>query len=81
MQQAPSALGPYAGQSQPQAVVVPATTAYRQIREEGPWVLPPYAVIFPEVFNEQNPPGPSTAFLPPPIKKTDLWRAQQSWPL
>lgn len=70
-------VAPYCGQSQQQQIQIPDTLAYKD-REEGPWVLPPYTAIFPEVPNSQ---GEDNAFLPPPVSKTDLWSAQQTFPL
>ena len=38
----------YAGMDQPSPLEVPALIRYRQAEgEEGPWVMPPYAWIFP----------------------------------
>jgi hypothetical protein len=69
---------PYAGENQQQQINVPAPILYQQQPEEGCWVMPPYATIFPP------PPQPepqTVAFLPPPLFKTDLWSAMQTWPL
>lgn len=42
---------------------------------EATSVMPPYSGLFPD--GQQG----GTAFLPPPLAKTDLWSAQQTWPL
>lgn len=78
----PALVTPYAGQTQQQQIQVPAPIAYKYIdSEEGPWSMMPYQEIFPDVLNDQFPPPPAPQFLPPPLKKTDLWRAMQTWPL
>lgn len=76
----PALVMPYCGQNQQSRIPVPATTAYRQSWEEGVWSMPPYQQIFPDVPNSQDEARPK-AFLPPPLKKTDLFSAQQTWPL
>jgi len=68
---------PYAGQSQQQQIQIPDTLAFKDW-EESCWVLPPYAQIFPEVPNSQ---AEDKAFLPTKISMTDLFSAQQTWPL
>jgi hypothetical protein len=68
-------VAPYAGQNQSSQIVVPRTISNREQREESCWVMPPYANLFPN--GEQG----GTAFVPPPIQKTDLWSAMQTWPL
>ena len=78
---APALVPPYCGQNQQALIQVPAKIAYRETWEESTWVMPPYQQIFPDVSNDQFPPPPPPAFLPPPIRKTDLWRAQQTWPM
>jgi hypothetical protein len=78
MQNSPAIVAPYCGQNQEQTIQVPATIAYREPpygQEEGPWVMIPYASLYPQ------PPAPDTQWLPPPISKTDLWSAMQTWPL
>ena len=69
---------PYAGQNQTSLINVPATIVYKSYQyspEEGPWMMLPYANLYP-------PPAPATqAYLPPPLGKTDLWRAMGEWPL
>ena len=76
MQRAPSKVAPYCGSSQQVTIVVPRAIGFREVeREEGPWVLPPYANLFPG--GEQG----GTAFVPPPVQSTDLWSAMQTWPL
>jgi hypothetical protein len=69
-------VAPYAGQNQQWWISVPATIRYREQMEEGPWVMPPYAAIFP-------PPTQSAgqAWVPPPVQTTDIFAAQQTWPL
>ena len=66
---------PYAGQNQQRFIHVPASIWHREQWEEGCWVLPPYAAIFPGGEH------PETAIVPPPIYKTDLWSAMQTWPM
>jgi hypothetical protein len=69
-------VGPYTGQAQQQVIDIPASSRYRQEREESCWSLPPYARIFPPPTQ-----APGVAFVPPPIYTSDLWSAQQVWPL
>jgi hypothetical protein len=57
---------PYTGGAQPNRVDVKGTPK----TEDGPRAVKPYAII---------PPGAD--WLPPPIYKTDLWSAQQTFPL
>lgn len=79
MQDSPSLVAPYCGMNQQQTINVPATIAYKGYRyapEESCWAMPSYASLYPEVT-----PTPRLDFLPPPISKTDLWSAQQQWPL
>jgi hypothetical protein len=72
-----SIVAPYAGQNQQAVIPVPARIAYKYIdREEGPWVMIPYAQLYPP-----DPPASSVAFLPPPIRTSDLWSAMQTFPL
>lgn len=72
-------VAPYAGQQQSQIIHVPAPIAYKYIdMEEGPWVMPPYAQIFD--FNSQED-AQTQAWVPPPVKQTDIFTAQQTWPL
>jgi hypothetical protein len=69
-------VAPYAGQNQQTVIPVPATIAYKYIdREEGPWAMIPYAQLYPPD------PAPSVAFLPPPIRTSDLFSAMQTFPL
>jgi hypothetical protein len=78
MQDAPGLVAPYCGQTQVQQINVPAPITYRQPPyniEEGPWQMIPYSYLYPQ------PPEPTTQYLPPPIGKTDLWRAQGTFPL
>jgi hypothetical protein len=69
----------YAGQSQPTRINVPARIAYQSYQyspEESCWVMPAYAQIF------GIPAQPDAqAWVPPPLVKTDLWAAQQTYPL
>jgi hypothetical protein len=44
----PLTVPPYAGEDQPVDIIVPATIYYREVWEEGPWVMPPYAWIYPQ---------------------------------
>jgi hypothetical protein len=79
MENGPSLVPAYCGQNQSAIIAIPATIAYKTYRfnpEEGPWVLPPYANIYPPGSQLK-----STAFLPPPIYLTDIFSAQQTWPL
>lgn len=46
----------------------------------GPMVVGPNEPPVP-LGNPQQAPAQAYAFLPPPISKTDLWAAQQVWPL
>jgi hypothetical protein len=61
-----SAVAPYTGQSQSATIAV----ANLPNPEEGPSAMPPMP------YQE-----PSWDIVPPPIYKTDLWSAQQTWPL
>jgi hypothetical protein len=57
---------PYCGQTQVQRINVPATIAYKYIdSEDGPWVMPPYASIYP-------PPAPA-----PTESRFSLWNRMQ----
>jgi hypothetical protein len=70
---------PYAGQNQPTQINVPATVAYKSYQyspEESCWVMLPYAQIF------GIPAQPDAqALVPPPLIKTDLVSAMQTYPL
>jgi hypothetical protein len=70
MQHAPSAVSAYCGQNQTQHIAVRGPVADW---EEGPWVIPPYALMFPQETGE--------AWVPPPVKQIDIFSAQQTWPL
>jgi hypothetical protein len=73
-----SVVAPYAGQNQQTVIPVPATIAYKYIDgEEGPWAMIPYAQLYPP----EPPPAPSVAYLPPPVRISDLWSAMQTFPL
>jgi hypothetical protein len=63
-----SAIPPYAGQDQTNQIniVTPVLQS-----EDGPGLMPSLP------SNQEMAPQ----FLPPPISKTDLWSAQQQWPL
>lgn len=70
---------PYAGMNQQTVINVPASIAYQGPQyspEEGCWVMPPYSIIFPPDSQ-----APGTAFVPPPVQTTDIFSAQQTWPL
>ena len=75
----PALVSPYAGQNQQSRIAIPATTAYQQTWEESCWVMPPYAEIFPDVPNSQD--EARQALVPPPLVKTELMKAQQTFPL
>ena len=78
MQNFPVLVAPYCGQTQQSQIQVPATVAYREPPyniEEGPWAQIPYSCLYPQ------PPEATVQWLPPPIGKTDLWRAQGTYPL
>lgn len=69
----------YCGQNQQQAITVPRRIVYQSYQyspEEGPWAMPPYASIYPPGSQLE-----SQAFLPPPVYLTDIFSAQQTWPL
>jgi hypothetical protein len=72
----PKLVGPYAGQSQQTAIPITAASRYQQVTEEGPWVMPPYAALYPPPTQ-----GPGEAWVPPPLKQIDIYSAQQTWPL
>jgi hypothetical protein len=68
----------YCGQNQQQVIAVPRTIVFKSYQyspEEGPWAMIPYASIYPQAQTE------SQAFLPPPVYLTDIFSAQQTWPL
>jgi hypothetical protein len=70
---------PTNGQNQTHVIVVPDTIAYKYLEwEEGPWAMLPYANLYP-------PPASQTPawehVVPPPIYRTDIWSAMQTWPL
>jgi hypothetical protein len=72
-------VAPYTGQNQPQTIQVPRTIVYKSYRyspEEGCWVMPPYAALYPPPTQ-----GPGEVWLPPPVKQLDIFLAQQTWPL
>jgi hypothetical protein len=76
MQREPVAVARYCGQNQQHQIMVSDAVALREGQpEDGPSVMVPYASLFPQ------PPAQSLAFLPPPVQKTDLFTAQQTWPL
>jgi hypothetical protein len=69
---------PYCGQDQQQTIQVPAAIAYREppyASEEGPWAMIPFAYLYPQ------PPQPTLAVVPPPIRTSDLWSAMQTFPV
>jgi hypothetical protein len=70
-------VAPYCGQTQSAHIPVPARIAYKYLDwEEGPWVMPPYASIYPPPTQ-----GPGEVWVPPPVSQTDIFLAQQTWPL
>jgi hypothetical protein len=73
MQNYPVLVAPYCGQNQQQRIMVSDSVALREGGpEKGCWAMIPYAVRFPQRQLD---------YLPPPLSKTDLWSAQQTWPL
>lgn len=72
-------VAPYAGQNQQQLIAVPRTIVFKSYQyspEESCWAMPPYGTIYP--------PGSQTdsvAVVPPPVYLTDIFAAQQIWPL
>lgn len=47
--QIPLVVPPYAGEDQPSPLEIPLWIQYKEDQwEEGPWVMPPYALIFPQ---------------------------------
>lgn len=76
----PSLVPVYAGQNQQQKIQVPASIAYRQPpygQEEGPWVMLPYASLYPPGSQTEG----TDPCVPPPVKQIDIFTAQQTWPL
>jgi hypothetical protein len=67
---------PYTGQDQQSYIPIMAPSRYQQVMEEGPWMMPPYAQIYPPPTQ-----GPAEVWVPPPIKQIDIFAAQQTWPL
>jgi hypothetical protein len=72
-------ISPYAGQDQQTHIKVPAAIAYKSYQyspEESCWVMPAYANIFgiPAQPDSQD-------LVPPPLIKTDLLSAMQTYPL
>jgi hypothetical protein len=70
---------PYCGQNQTSQIQVPAPIAYKAYQyspEEGPWAMIPYSVLYPPPTQ-----GPGEAWVPPPVKQTDIFMAQQTFPL
>jgi hypothetical protein len=86
----------YAGQTQKQHIQTPLWLQYQATykvsgvsssvqstsnqptysqREEGPWAMIPYASLYPQTSQ------PTTDVVPPPLKMTDIFKAQQTWPL
>lgn len=75
-------VSPYAGQTQPAVINVPATILYKSYQyspEEGPWVMLPYAQIFGIPAQPDSQTG--NAWVPPALVKTDLWKALGTYPL
>lgn len=75
----PTLVAPYCGGVQPVTIPVPARIAYKYIDpEEGPWVMLSYASLYPGGENAEL---AARAWVPPPVEKTDLWSAMQTFPL
>jgi hypothetical protein len=71
-------VSPYCGQNQQQAIQVPRTIVFKSYEyspEESCWAMIPYATIF---GNQQE---GGQAVVPPPLLLTDVFSAQQVWPL
>jgi hypothetical protein len=72
-----SIVAPYCGQTQAQHINVPASIAYKYIDwEESCWVMPPYS----QIFGVTSQPA-GEAWVPPPVKQTDIFTSMQTWPL
>jgi hypothetical protein len=100
------------GQNQPSTIRVPRPIQYKMVREEGPWSMIPYRVLYPPppptLYSKVPPPvyrsggnvppmklqmgwdnedgvfilaDSNLAFLPPPVQTTELWAANQTYPL
>jgi hypothetical protein len=72
---------PYTGQSQSQVIVVPRSIVFKSYQyspEESCWVMLPYSQIF---GYDSQAEASGAVFLPPPVHKTDIFSAQQTWPL
>jgi hypothetical protein len=73
-------VAPYGGQDQSSQILVPASIAYKAIDgEEGPWVMVPYAWLYPPpvppaVAPTRPKPGQilSRSILAPPVQKQPL---------
>jgi len=72
----PKLMPPYTGQTQQSAIPITAASRYQQAMEEGPWVMPAYAALYPPPTQ-----SPGASFVPPPIRTSDLWSAMQQFPL
>ena len=73
----PGVVAPYCGQNQQQTILQPRPIQYQGWDgEEGPWVMLPYASLYPPSTQ-----GPGEAWVPPPVKQIDIFLAQQTWPL
>jgi hypothetical protein len=72
----PRLVPPYCGQNQQSHIAITRPSLYHQEREEGCWVQIPYAQLYPPGSQ-----GPGEVWLPPPVKQTDIYTAQQTFPL
>jgi hypothetical protein len=72
----PKLVAPYTGQTQQSSIAITRASVYQQEMEEGPWVMPPYAALYPPPTQ-----GPGQVWVPPPVKQLDIFAAQQTWPL
>jgi hypothetical protein len=72
----PGLVSPYAGQNQQTHIAITRPSLYQQEPEEGCWAMLPYASLYPPPTQ-----GTGEAWVPPPVKQTDIYTAQQTWPL
>jgi hypothetical protein len=69
---------PYSGMNQPTTIYANDDIEHREsLMEDGPRVMPPETDSALKEFNEEA----GVDIVPPPISKTDLWSAMQTWPL
>jgi hypothetical protein len=67
---------PYTGQLQPGQILVPKRIQYQYWDgEEGPWSMIPYDFLWPQ------PKRKKIAYIPPPVYRTEMWSANQGYPL